>query len=212
VVAAVSGLHGLMSSVAGGSERGAQTFIRQTRDPMNTLRHRCNRLVDDIGYPIAILIDDLDRCRANYVVDLLEGVQTIFRDAPVAFVVAADRHWLYDAYAQVYGDYVKVGVDSGRPLGHLFLEKTLQLSTSVPRISSHDQRMFWERLLSPSKGADPANHQEFVRKAEQDFVGLNTEPAVLGELDHNPGETLEETGYVERRRFAAWQARLFSGT
>jgi peptidoglycan hydrolase-like protein with peptidoglycan-binding domain len=208
VVAAVSGLHGLMSSVAGGSERGAQTFIRQTRDPMNTLKRRFNRLVDDIGRPIVILIDDLDRCRADYVVDLLEGVQTIFRDAPVAFVVAADRHWLYDAYAQIYGDYVKMGVDPGRPLGHLFLEKTFQLSTSVPKISSHDQRMFWERLLSPPEDGEQLDHQEFARKAEQDFAGLNTEPAILGELDHNPGETPEEN----RVRREAAVRRLASPT
>jgi hypothetical protein len=103
-VAAVSGLHGLMTSVSGGAQRGAETFVRQTRDPMATLRDRFNRLVRDIDRPMAIFVDDLDRCRADYVVDLLEGVQTTFREAPVAFVVAADRYWLYDAYAKVYGD------------------------------------------------------------------------------------------------------------
>lgn len=192
VVAAISGLHGLLSSVTGGSERGAQTFISQTRDPMNTLRRRFNRLVDDVHRPIAIFIDDLDRCGADYVVDLLEGIQTIFRDAPVAFVVAADRHWLYDAYAQKYRSPGSMDVDPGRPLGHLFLEKAFQLSTSVPRISPDDQRTFWERLLSPPEEGSQRDREELARKAERDFAGLATEDRILGELDRNPGETSEE--------------------
>jgi hypothetical protein len=166
VVAAISGLHGLISSVTGGSKQGADTFVKQTSDPMEALRRRFNRLVADIVRPIAIFIDDLDRCRAEYVVELLEGVQTIFREAPVAFVVAADRHWLYDAYAQVYGDYVKTGVDPGRPLGHLFLEKSFQLSTSVPKISPDDQRLYWKRLLSPAEDGDRSDLKEFARSAE----------------------------------------------
>jgi len=208
VVAAVSGLHGLASSVTGGSKQGADAFIRQTRDPMNSLRRRFNRLVGTIGRPIAICIDDLDRCRADYVVDLLEGVQTIFRDAPVAWVVAADRHWLYDAYAQLYGDYLKTGVDPGRPLGHLFLEKTFQLSTSVPKISPEEQRSYWQRLLSPSGAPDLLAREELVRTAERDFAALETEAAILGELDRNPGETADEN----RARREAAVRRLASPT
>ncbi len=208
VVAAVSALHGLMSSVTGGSERGAQTFMRQTGDPMEKLMGRFNGLVADIDRPIAIFIDDLDRCRAEYVVDLLEGVQTIFREAPVAFVVAADRHWLYDAYGDVYGDYVKTGVDPGRPLGHLFLEKSFQLSTSVPRISRQDQDAFWERLLSPRDDSARRDAEELAREAQQDFAGLDTEDEILGALDRDWGETAEEN----RARRAAAVRRLASPT
>jgi KAP family P-loop domain len=208
VVAAVSGLHGLASSVTGGSQQGADAFIRQTRDPMNSLRRRFNRLVNTIDRPIAVCIDDLDRCRAEYVVDLLEGVQTIFREAPVAWLVAADRHWLYDAYAQVYGDYLKTGVDPGRPLGHLFLEKTFQLSTSVPKISPEEQRSYWQRLLSPPDAAAEPAREGLTRSAERDFAGLATEAAILGELDRNPGETADEN----RARREAAVRRLASPT
>jgi hypothetical protein len=159
-------------------------YLRQLKD-------RFNDLVKDLHRPTAIFIDDLDRCRASYVVDLLEGVQTILRDAPVAFVVAADRHWLYDAYAGVYGDYMKTRVDPGRPLGHLFLEKTFQLSTSVPRISPEDQRTFWKRLLSPPEG-EPVDQKALARKAGEDFTSLKTEDAILGALDRQPGRTPEE--------------------
>jgi hypothetical protein len=208
VVAAASGLHGLASSLTGGSKQGAEAFIKQTGDPMNSLRRRFNDLVAEINRPIIICIDDLDRCRAEYVVDLLEGIQTIFRDPPVAWVVAADRHWLYDAYAQVYGDYLKTGVDPGRPLGHLFLEKTFQLSTSVPTISPGEQRAYWQRLLAPADDQEQTDPEELARRAEQDFSGLQTEDAILGELDRNPGRTPEEN----RARREAAVRRLASPT
>ena len=210
VVAAVTGLHGLMTSVAAGSERGAQTFIRQTSDPMRRLERRFTQLVRNLRpRAVAILIDDLDRCRAKYVVDLLEGVQTIFRGAPVAFVVAADRHWLYDAYAGVYGDYVKAGIDPGRPLGHLFLEKSFQLSTSVPAISPSDQRAFWERLLAPPEAApDPIDIEAIARRARNDFDALETEDKIVGELERDPGRSPEER--LARRQAAV--RRLSSPT
>jgi hypothetical protein len=209
VVAAVSGLRGLMTSVAAGSERGAQTFIQQTNDPMRRLERRFTGLVRDLRpRPVAILIDDLDRCRADYVVDLLEGVQTIFREAPVAFVVAADRHWLYDAYATVYGDYMKTGIDPGRPLGHLFLEKAFQLSTSVPSISPSDQRAFWERLLAPPEAGPRPNLEALASKARDDFAALETEDKILGELNRDPGGTPEE----RRVRREAAVRRLSSPT
>jgi hypothetical protein len=211
VVAAVSGLHGLLSSVTGGSERGAQTFISQTRDPMNTLRRRFNRLVDDVDRPIAIFIDDLDRCATDYVVDLLEGIQTIFRDAPIAFFVAADRHWLYDAYSQKYGA-VRADIDPGRPLGHLFLEKAFQLSTSVPRISPEDQRTFWKRLLSPPEEGRQRDPEELVRKAEQTSPGSERRTGSRANLTAIPARLQKRTGPDGRLQCAAWRARDCSVT
>ena len=62
-------------------------------------------LIDWLHYPVAIFIDDLDRCKGSTVVELLEGVQTLFRDAPVVYLVAADRDWLSDSYAAEYGAF-----------------------------------------------------------------------------------------------------------
>ena len=212
VVAAVSGLHGLASSVTGGSKQGADAFIRQTGDPMNSLRHRFNDLVDTIARPIAICIDDLDRCGADFVVDLLEGVQTIFRDAPVAWVVAADRYWLYDAYAKVYGDYAKTGVDPGRPLGHLFLEKTFQLSTSVPRISPGEQRAYWDRLLSPRENGDHSDPEELARTVQADLPGCRPKMRFSVSSTAIPARRPTRGGLDARRPCGACRARRSSGT
>jgi hypothetical protein len=189
VVAVVAGFVGLVRSFNVATAKGAETFVNQTRDPMKKVRDRFHDLVETIDRPIAIFIDDLDRCRAEYVIDLLEGIQTLFRDEPVAFVVTADRHWLYDSYAQVYDKFARD--DPGRPLGHLFLEKAFQLTTSLPRLSAEEREAYWERLLfEPS--SDGAGEEELRRRIDGEFADTHSEPEVMRRLEEPSGSRLEQ--------------------
>jgi hypothetical protein len=130
-----------------GSARGAETVLQRGRDPMELVRRRYASLIRAIRRPVAIVIDDLDRCQPSYVVELLEGIQTLFVEEPVTYVVAADKHWLSDSYATVYKDFVSNADQVGRPLGYLFLEKTFQLSVRVPHLSPEVRDRFWLGLL-----------------------------------------------------------------
>ncbi len=130
-----------------GSAQAAQSYIEFTSDPMNAIKNRFNDLIARIPKPVAIFIDDLDRCQSTYVVDLLEGIQTLFRDASVVFVVAADRRWLNACYEDVYDKLEPLVYEPGKPLGTLFLEKAFQFSTSVPGMPSELQKQYWRTLL-----------------------------------------------------------------
>jgi KAP family P-loop domain/Putative peptidoglycan binding domain len=174
-IAALRGMGGAFSS-----RRGADDFVRQAADPMNTLRRRFYSMVDSIERPVAVVVDDLDRCRPAYVVELIEGIQTVLRDPPVTFVVAADRHWLYDSYAAIYPEHGKDGGDPGRPLGHLFLEKAFQLSTSVPRLSQSEREDFWRSLIFQQQQRDDS---ELEDRLERQFGSARTEQAVFAALD-----------------------------
>jgi hypothetical protein len=191
LLTSVLGATGALRSLAGsvGTAASAAEFRERITDPTDVLKRRFRKLIDAIGAPVAIFVDDLDRCRAQYVVDLLEGIQTVLRDPPVTFVVASDRRWLYDSYAQVYADYGRGGVDPGRPLGHLFLEKTFQLSTSVPRLSRDAQQSYWESLIFPPATAeDLAGLQASV---EHEFAKLRTEESIFSHLDNHAASSPE---------------------
>ena len=165
-----------------GSPRAAGTILEHTRDPMQTLKRRFRRLVTMIGYPVAIFVDDLDRCQAKYVVELLEGVQTLFRDVPVTYVVAADREWVSTAYAREYADFCAATAEPGRPLGYLFLEKTFQLSAPVPVLSSEAQERFWEGLLRVARTSSPAELEQARADARRKFEELPDEEAIQDAL------------------------------
>jgi KAP family P-loop domain len=164
---------------------------------MNVIKRRFNRLIRAIGRPVAIVIDDLDRCRADYVVQLLEGIQTLLRDAPVRYVVAADRRWLYDSFTSVYEAHGKSAQEPGRPLGHLFLEKSFQLSTAVPQLDPDDTEEFLLRLMQgPS---DPVELEQAAAEAEREFKVYEYEDDIRGALREEPSDPIHK----QARRVAA---------
>ncbi len=105
------------------------------------------KLVDLSGKPIIIVLDDLDRCSANVVTNLLEGVQTLFRGAPVVFLVVADRRWITTSFGKRFADFQEAGGDAARPVGDLFLDKMFQLSVGVPQILPETQTLYLNHLL-----------------------------------------------------------------
>jgi len=184
-----------------GSAQGAATLLPRTRDPMKVLRRRHAQLVRAIRHPIVVFVDDLDRCKAEYVVELLEGVQTLFADEPVTYVIAADRHWVGESFAQVYSPYVVTATEPGRPLGYLFLEKTFQLVVPVPRLVEETRNAYWHGLIHESANgldstagqAEPTEETEdHDAAAQRDFAVFGTQEEVLAELHDKPGKTPKE--------------------
>jgi KAP family P-loop domain len=192
VVALWGVLRGVARSMVTSSARGAREYIRHASDPMQSAKEHFSRLVKWLAYPIVVSIDDLDRCRDKYVVELLEGIQTLFRDVPVVYVVAADRDWLADSYANEYRSFKSRADEPGRPFGYLFLEKTFQISARVPMMSPEILVRFWGRLIRPDRAPDRAEMKKAREQADHDFEGLETEEEIRQAIVSNPGEGAAE--------------------
>lgn len=166
-LAAWGALFAVSRSLAFGSARAAQTYTELKSDPLGPIVRLFQRLTDRIGRPVAVFIDDLDRCDGKYVVELLEGIQTLFRTAPVTYVVAADRKWICASFQQGYKDFGDDIGEAGRPLGYLFLDKLFQVSASVPRPAPGVQRAYWGALLRAAGTSDAAALEAQRRQAEE---------------------------------------------
>ncbi|NMD51570.1 NTPase KAP [Shewanella sp. DNRA4] len=68
------------------------------------------------SYPAFIFIDELDRCRPSYAVEMLETIKHIFDIDGVVFVIATDTEQLQHAVKAVYGE----GFDAKIYLGRFF--------------------------------------------------------------------------------------------
>jgi KAP family P-loop domain len=130
-----------------GSKSAAEAYVQSSAEPFRAIVKLFERLVRAVGRPVAIFIDDLDRCDGTYVIELLEGIQTLLRSAPAIYVVAGDRKWICSSFEKRYADFCGQIGAPGRPLGHLFLDKVFQLSTAIPRLSSARQQEYWRSLL-----------------------------------------------------------------
>ncbi|MFQ1867654.1 P-loop NTPase fold protein [Aeromonas veronii] len=70
----------------------------------------------ELDYPTFILIDELDRCRPSYAVEMLETIKHIFDIQGVVFVLATDTEQLQHAIKVIYGE----GFDAQNYLGRFF--------------------------------------------------------------------------------------------
>lgn len=171
------------------SARGARAFVQNTRDPMHTVQRHMRDLVRWLHYPIVIVIDDLDRCHSAFVVELLEGIQTLFRHVPAGYVVAADREWLAESFAAEYSPFAAAADEPGRPLGYHFLEKTFQLSAAVPELPVKARTEYWQRLIRASAPEHRKELETEREKANALFTSLTSEESRREEIVQDPGDT-----------------------
>lgn len=142
------GIFAVNRSLLLGAAQAAKKYNDLIHDPTSAIKRRFADLIHRVPERIVVFIDDLDRCRSRYAVDLLEGIQTLFRDAPVVFVVAADRQWLNGCYEDVYKNLKPRIHEPGKPLGTLFLEKAFRLATPIPGIPKELKESYWDHLLN----------------------------------------------------------------
>lgn len=157
-----------------GSARSAQSYTELTRDPMNDIKQRFETLIRRVRKTaeVVVFIDDLDRCQSQYVVELLEGIQTLFRDVPVVFVVAADRRWLNACYEEVYAKLEPKIHEPGKPLGTLFLEKAFQFTTPMPGAPPALQERYWRYLLDIAEPDADGESPEMLKQARSEAQSL----------------------------------------
>jgi KAP family P-loop domain len=142
------------------TKRSAELLVQTRDDPMDEVMRLFARSLRRAKRPTVFLIDDLDRCDGSYVVEFLEAMQTLVRDAPARLrgrrrghevagpyaFIAADGQWIRTAYEAHY-DTFGASASAGRPLGFLFLEKVFQIHVRLPTITDSARERFMRTLL-----------------------------------------------------------------
>ena len=154
IVTALGSLGALAKIIQGWSKSTTETAeaVRDLQsDPTAVVKARFERVISNISRPVAVFIDDLDRCDARYVVELLQSLQTAYSNVAVLYVVASDRDWIVSAYNQVYRGFSPELTKPGAPLGYLFVKKIFQLSVPVPDLVASDRTRLAQALLNTGK-------------------------------------------------------------
>lgn len=180
----------LRSGLVPGSARAALKFIQEHgNDPMQALSSHFEKKCRDLGQPVAVFIDDLDRCDKDYGVQLLEGLQTIFKKAPVVFAIACDRKWLITMYESQFNLFSAIIGKPAKPFGIVFLDKIFQLSIELPSISTVHKENYWNHLLNlqntgNGNGTDIIRQEikEEVHQKATNYGKLNTLKETEGSL------------------------------
>jgi hypothetical protein len=89
-------------------KRLIETFRKQERS-IATFKSQLSRVARSINKdpqeftPIYILVDELDRCRPNYAIRMLESVKHLFNTDGVVFIIATDTKQLSESIKAIYG-------------------------------------------------------------------------------------------------------------
>jgi hypothetical protein len=112
--------------------------------------------------PLFVLIDELDRCRPTYAIELLEQIKHLFEIDNVVFVAATDTAQLRHAVGTVYGQ----DFDSSRYLLRFF---DRSYSFEDPDVSTFVRFLFHEYNIDQEKLTSPPSddHVTFFAEAMQ---------------------------------------------
>lgn len=101
---------------------------------------------------VVVMVDDLDRCLNETVIETLEAIKLFLSVPKMAFLVAADEEPVRHAIQTRYG-----AGPEGRDLASKYLEKIVQVPVHVPVLSSADVEAFVAILLcTHGEGEDAA--------------------------------------------------------
>jgi hypothetical protein len=189
-------------------EEAAARYVSGRNDPLLRLQRHIERFVEQLCDPVVILVDDLDRCDGAFVVRFLEGIQTLFRGAPIVFVVAADRKWVHQSFEKVYADFAPTVSETGKPLGFLFLEKTFQMSVAVPPLRREDQARYLRSMLGLAPAAEREAERRRESEARRDVGTYETEGDIVDRVGAQPADARAAFARAAVVRLAAPEVEL----
>lgn len=98
---------------------------------------------------VVVLVDDLDRCLPDTVVDTLEAIRLFLSAKGMSFIIAADEDRVADAIRQKLktGPLEKEGEDPAK----LYLHKIVQTTIPLPALSRFDTEAYLFLLLAKSE-------------------------------------------------------------
>jgi hypothetical protein len=187
-IGTIWGLGALVTeSIVPGSNTLAERLSLGSGDPFERFRRHFYESIERLKRPVMVIIDDLDRCKPQFIVDLVRGIQTLLRSPRVVFVILGDRDWIERAFESHHKAMSKISVGPEQTFGARFVEKAIQMSFVLPKLPQERQSDYVRRILigrqTPRRG----------RKTEdlKQEVAVEVRRVTQGELAKQEGGLLE---------------------
>nr|WP_201356007.1 P-loop NTPase fold protein [Aeromonas hydrophila] len=122
--------------------------IIKTRDALGNLAESL-QTVNGSELPVMVLIDELDRCRPTYAIEMLEVIKHFFSIKGFVFVIATDTDQLCHSIKSVYGD----GFESLQYLKRFFNRRAGLPETNIEsyiKSKEYDWELYSDLYLFPS--------------------------------------------------------------
>lgn len=146
--------------------------VEETVHTVRSFRSDFQKLIEKTDLKaLVILIDDLDRCSPERVIENLEAVKLFLNVRGTAFVVAADRRIVENAIRIRYSELFAVQSEARPSHDSLvtdYLEKLIQIPYTLPKLAPHEVRSYMS-LLFLKKHLDESKFKQ-VLSEYSDFI------------------------------------------
>lgn len=143
----------LIGQIVAGLTADAESFLApadeaQIPATMHGFRAEFRTLVDEVSKQtefkkVVVLVDDLDRCMPNAVVESLEAIKLFLSVERMVFVLSADEEMVRSAIAASLA-----GTGRATVFAEQYLEKIVQLPMTIPSLGSDDADTYATLLLA----------------------------------------------------------------
>lgn len=150
--ALVAGADAVQAQAASESERPADQSV--VIESVSDFRDEFEALVQalpDVKATI-VLIDDLDRCLDDTVIDVFEAIRLFLQVSSTAFVIAASRAIVQAAVERRY----PARVEGDPALGKDYLEKIVQIEITIPPLAEPEAETYLNLLFAELRLDDAA--------------------------------------------------------
>ncbi|MEK6735936.1 MAG: P-loop NTPase fold protein [Pseudomonadota bacterium] len=96
-------------------------IIQSFRELLSSLP---SKLQKDGNKPLVIIIDELDRCKPTFAVEIIEKIKHLFSVKNVVFILVMNKAQLEESIKSVYGQNIDA---------HTYLQKFINLETKIPK-------------------------------------------------------------------------------
>jgi hypothetical protein len=135
-----------------GTPDAADNYQLGSEDPLQYFKRHYNAYCASLRRPILVIVDDLDRCKPEFVTELLAGFQTVLASPPVIILLLGDKDWLEESFVQSNKAMKDIDVGPEHGFGARFVEKVIQLSITLPDIDAAVRRGYLDALLGMQGG------------------------------------------------------------
>lgn len=138
--------------------------VRKFRDDFKDLLREANIT------KLVVLIDDLDRCLPDRIIDNLEAIKLFLNVENTAFVIGADSRIVRDAIRHRYADLIKRDEEANENKRVVvdYLEKLIQVPYNLPKLSESEVETYIT-LLFCEDTLKKAEDMDIVMKAFQKY-------------------------------------------
>jgi len=145
---------------------------------------------------VVVLIDDLDRCQPESIIEILEAIKLFLSVNKTTFIIAADENVVQYAIKKRYPTIDGSNVE----LDKEYIEKMIQLPIHIPELSPKDLQNYM-LLMVMQKYMNNCKFVEMINEVENQKLMIASEPIELVKLEEIVGDIKESVEVAKRDEY-----------